>query len=131
MYVKLPPGDLNPNPCPPHPTSIYTCASCMGLYIVFFFFFFPILVVMNAYFLFSFLSFFFFLLLSTRHCLFLLLLFFLGYKRDNVCFASFFFFFSFLGLFCLDVIFFFLGHDFYFLINLRDCIFFFFLFPRV
>ena len=25
MCVKLPPGDLNPDPCPPHPTSIYTC----------------------------------------------------------------------------------------------------------
>ena len=27
MYicVKLPSGDLNPDPCPPHPTSTYTC----------------------------------------------------------------------------------------------------------
>ena len=25
MCVKLPLGDLNPDPCPPHPTSIYTC----------------------------------------------------------------------------------------------------------
>ena len=25
MCVKLPPGDLNPGPCPPHPTSTYTC----------------------------------------------------------------------------------------------------------
>ena len=25
MYVKLPPGDLNPGPCPSHPTSTYTC----------------------------------------------------------------------------------------------------------
>ena len=27
MYicVKLPLGDLNPDPCPPHPTSTYTC----------------------------------------------------------------------------------------------------------
>ena len=25
MCVKLPPGDLNPDPCPPHPTSTYTC----------------------------------------------------------------------------------------------------------
>ena len=25
MCVKLPLGDLNPNPCPPHPTNIYTC----------------------------------------------------------------------------------------------------------
>ena len=27
MYicVKLPLRDLNPGPCPPHPTSIYTC----------------------------------------------------------------------------------------------------------
>ena len=24
MCVKLPPGDLNPNPYPPHPTNIYT-----------------------------------------------------------------------------------------------------------
>ena len=24
MRVKLPPGDLNPDPCPQHPTSIYT-----------------------------------------------------------------------------------------------------------
>ena len=24
MCVKLPHGDLNPGPCPPHPTSIYT-----------------------------------------------------------------------------------------------------------
>ena len=24
MCVKLPPRDLNPGPCPPHPTSIYT-----------------------------------------------------------------------------------------------------------
>ena len=25
MCVKLFPGDLNPDPYPPHPTSIYTC----------------------------------------------------------------------------------------------------------
>ena len=25
MCVKLPPGDLNPGPCSPHPTNIYTC----------------------------------------------------------------------------------------------------------
>jgi len=25
MCMKLPPGDLNPGPCPPHPTSTYTC----------------------------------------------------------------------------------------------------------
>ena len=25
MCVKLLPGDLNPGPCPPHPTSTYTC----------------------------------------------------------------------------------------------------------
>ena len=25
MYVKFPPGDLNPNPYPPHPTNTYTC----------------------------------------------------------------------------------------------------------
>ena len=25
MCVSLPPGDLNPDPCPPHSTSIYTC----------------------------------------------------------------------------------------------------------
>ena len=25
MCVKLPPEDLNPDPYPPHPTSIYTC----------------------------------------------------------------------------------------------------------
>ena len=25
MCVKFPPEDLNPNPCPLHPTSIYTC----------------------------------------------------------------------------------------------------------
>ena len=26
MYVKFPPGDLNPGFCPPpHPTSTYTC----------------------------------------------------------------------------------------------------------
>ena len=25
MCVKLSLGDLNPNPCPPHSTSIYTC----------------------------------------------------------------------------------------------------------
>ena len=25
MCVKFPPGDLNPGPCPPHSTSIYTC----------------------------------------------------------------------------------------------------------
>ena len=25
MYVKLPLGHLNPDPCPPHPTSAYTC----------------------------------------------------------------------------------------------------------
>ena len=25
MCVKLPAGDLNPDPCLPHPTSIYTC----------------------------------------------------------------------------------------------------------
>ena len=25
MCVKLPPGDLNPGLCPPHPTSTYTC----------------------------------------------------------------------------------------------------------
>ena len=25
MYVKFPSGDLNPDPYPPHPTSIYTC----------------------------------------------------------------------------------------------------------
>jgi len=25
MCIKLPPGDLNPGPYPPHPTSIYTC----------------------------------------------------------------------------------------------------------
>ena len=25
MCVKLPPGDLNPDPCPTHPTSTYTC----------------------------------------------------------------------------------------------------------
>ena len=25
MCVKLPLGDLNPSPYPPHPTSIYTC----------------------------------------------------------------------------------------------------------
>ena len=24
MCVKLPPGDLNPDPCPPHSTSTYT-----------------------------------------------------------------------------------------------------------
>ena len=24
MCVKLPPGDLNPDPCLPHPTSTYT-----------------------------------------------------------------------------------------------------------
>ena len=25
MCVKLPPGNLNSGPCPPHPTSTYTC----------------------------------------------------------------------------------------------------------
>ena len=25
MCVKLPPEDLNLDPCPPHPTSTYTC----------------------------------------------------------------------------------------------------------
>ena len=25
MCVKLPPGDLNPDPYPPHSTNIYTC----------------------------------------------------------------------------------------------------------
>ena len=25
MCVKLPLGDLNPDPCPPHSTSTYTC----------------------------------------------------------------------------------------------------------
>ena len=25
MCVKLSPGDLNPSPCPPHPTSTYIC----------------------------------------------------------------------------------------------------------
>ena len=25
MCVKFPPGDLNPDSYPPHPTSIYTC----------------------------------------------------------------------------------------------------------
>ena len=25
MWVKLPLGDLNPNPCPPYPTNTYTC----------------------------------------------------------------------------------------------------------
>ena len=25
MYVKIPLGDLNPNPYPLHPTNIYTC----------------------------------------------------------------------------------------------------------
>ena len=25
MCVKLPPRDLNPKPCPPHPTNTYTC----------------------------------------------------------------------------------------------------------
>ena len=25
MCMKLPPEDLNPDPCPPHSTSIYTC----------------------------------------------------------------------------------------------------------
>ena len=25
MCVKLPPKDLNSNPCPPHPTKTYTC----------------------------------------------------------------------------------------------------------
>ena len=25
MCVKLPSRDLNPSPCPPHPTSTYTC----------------------------------------------------------------------------------------------------------
>ena len=25
MCVKFPIGDMNPDPCPPHPTSTYTC----------------------------------------------------------------------------------------------------------
>ena len=25
MYVKFPPENLNPDPCPPQPTSTYTC----------------------------------------------------------------------------------------------------------
>ena len=25
MCVKIPSGDLNPDPCPPHPTSTYIC----------------------------------------------------------------------------------------------------------
>ena len=27
MCVKLPLGDLNPDPCPPHSTSTYTCGA--------------------------------------------------------------------------------------------------------
>ena len=29
--MKLPPGDLNPDPCPPHSTSIYTCGVTTAL----------------------------------------------------------------------------------------------------
>ena len=31
MCVKLTFGDLNPDPCPPHPTSTYTCEVTIGL----------------------------------------------------------------------------------------------------
>ena len=31
MCVKLPPRDLNPDPCPPHPTSTYTCGVTIAL----------------------------------------------------------------------------------------------------
>ena len=31
MCVKLPSGDLNPGPCPPHPTSTYTCGVTIAL----------------------------------------------------------------------------------------------------
>ena len=29
--MKLLPGDLNPDPCPPHSTSIYTCGVTTAL----------------------------------------------------------------------------------------------------
>ena len=31
MCVKLSSGELNPNPCPPHPTSTYTCRMTIAL----------------------------------------------------------------------------------------------------
>ena len=31
MYVKFSPGDLNDDPCPPHPTSTYTCGVTIAL----------------------------------------------------------------------------------------------------
>ena len=31
MCVKLPLGDLNPGPCPPHSTSTYTCGVTIGV----------------------------------------------------------------------------------------------------
>ena len=31
MCVKFPPGDLNPDPYPPHPTNIYTCEMTTAL----------------------------------------------------------------------------------------------------
>ena len=31
MCVKFPSRDLNPDPCPPHPTSIYTCGVTTAL----------------------------------------------------------------------------------------------------
>ena len=53
MCVKLPSGDLNPNPYPPHPTGIYICEVIttprvnpyLTLYILIFFFFFFELVI--------------------------------------------------------------------------------------
>ena len=29
--MKLSPGDLNPGPCPPHPTNTYTCGVAIAL----------------------------------------------------------------------------------------------------
>ena len=31
MCMKLPPRDLNSGPCPPHPTSIYSCEMTTAL----------------------------------------------------------------------------------------------------
>ena len=33
--MKLPPRDLNPGPCPPHPTSTYTCGVTIALMVCF------------------------------------------------------------------------------------------------
>ena len=34
MCVKLLPGDLNPDPCPPHSTNTYTCKVTIALILV-------------------------------------------------------------------------------------------------